>query len=315
MDLPDARRLYALERAPDLPPRIVSLMFPKERDLLFSLAKHYYCGDGDIIDAGIFMGSSTFCFATGLNENPNTRTGTIHSYDRAIVTEGMANYQTVRDRIGAPGTDFGNYLRTTVESIGRPIVLHLGDIMQMSYSGKIEILFLDILKDRSIFRHCNRIFMGCLIGGRSLVVQQDYFWYENWYINAYMEMLSDYFLMVDSAETSCVFLNTSAVPAALYETDPLEQLSRLEIISLLDRSTARSTTIFQYVMSELCTVGYALANGGLPEADIRLAKLETRFGDLIRGWEGGNRRAWAAYKVLSMRRRNCGISQDTGRSM
>lgn len=293
-------RPYTLERAPDLPPRIVSLMFPQERDLLFSLAKYYYRGKGDIIDAGIFMGSSTFCFTSGLADNPHASGGTIHSYDRAIVTDGMANYLAVREAIGPSGSDFSSYLRATVDLFGWPVQLHLGDITQMSYSGKVEILFLDILKDRTLLTHCNRMFMGCLIPGRSIVVQQDYFWHENWYINAYMELLSEYFAVVDSAETSCVFLNTRAIPEALWAADPLEKLSRVEVLTLLDGSTKRATTLFQYVMSELCTIGFALGAGAIVEADVRLAGFEARFGHLIGGWEGGgNRRAWFAYKALS----------------
>ena len=195
----EGRRPYSLEIfAAALPSSIISLMLPAERDILFSIAKHYYQNRGDIIDAGIFMGASTFCFAKGLIVNPKYNgSHHIHSYEKAIVRDNMARSTAIRDKLGDAGSDFSQYLRCSLSPFRNIVKLHIGDITTMSYEGNVEVLFLDILKTRDIFRSCNVMFMGRLIPGCSLVVQQDYYWSANWYINAYMEFLNSYFTIVD----------------------------------------------------------------------------------------------------------------------
>ncbi len=302
--LDDIGRQYTLERAPPLPPEIVSLMFQGERDALYSIAKHYYRGYGDIIDAGIFMGASTFCFGKGLQAN-HRYTGKfhIHAYDQAIVFPGMANDPQIRSRLGDTGSDFSGYLKQVVAPFGDMVNLHIGDITGMSYEGKIEVLFLDVLKNVRIMLHCNRMFMGRLMPGVSLLIQQDYYWSEDWYINAYMELLSNYFTIVDSAETTCIFLNTQGIPEKYYKEDPFKSLTQVEIVDLLDRSRDRASTLFQHVMSEFCTISYAIETKTVLLAQSRLRDFEARFGKLVYEWRfrPSLRRAWHAYTAISRR--------------
>jgi hypothetical protein len=215
----------------------------------------------------------------------------------------MANIPGVKERIGDIGSDFSDYLKHALTPFDGMVKLHLGDITQMSYEGKIEILFLDILKTMPVFLHCNTLFMGHLVPGLSLVIQQDYYWHENWYINAYMEMLNDYFIIVDSAETSCVFLNTKAVPDKYCKSNFFTSLSSVEIVELLCNSRDRASSLFQYVMSELCIINYALGSKAVILAEARLRDFEARFGKLINEWKNrpSNRRAWGAYIEISRR--------------
>ena len=79
-------RLFALESADGVIESIPSMMKAQELDLLYSLVKNYYKGEGYIVDAGIFMGASTKCFIEGLAANPPPRRvakPTIHSFERA----------------------------------------------------------------------------------------------------------------------------------------------------------------------------------------------------------------------------------------
>jgi hypothetical protein len=79
-------RPYALETAPELPRGLASMMVEGERDILYSIAKNYCSGHGDIIDAGLYWGASTYCYCHGLIRNTaNTQRVRIHSYERAIV--------------------------------------------------------------------------------------------------------------------------------------------------------------------------------------------------------------------------------------
>jgi len=55
-----------------------------ERIALYVLARDYYTGSGIIVDAGIFLGCSTACFAEGLRQRGITTGKPIKSYDIAI---------------------------------------------------------------------------------------------------------------------------------------------------------------------------------------------------------------------------------------
>jgi hypothetical protein len=271
-------RLYTLERAPDLPDDMLSMMLAAERDVLFSIAKNYCVGAGDIIDAGIFMGASTHCFVRGLAQNPRG-TCRIHAYERAIVGKALA---ALRPDLGHPRDSYGDPLRAILSRIGGNVELHIGNILEVDYSGAIEVLFLDIMKQRDTFRKCNALFMGNLIPGHSLVIQQDHYWPLNWYIATYMQLLEEYFTIVDRAETSCIFLNTKALPADVVNHDPLDGLSPAHIVALLDRARDTGTTPFQVMMMELCVVAYGMQSGNPAITKSRLAEFEAKFDPAVR---------------------------------
>jgi hypothetical protein len=297
-------RPYALEHAPALPPiipwpaatagtpsgrrQIPSMMFPNERDILFSIAKSYYTGAGDIIDAGIFFGASTFCFCQGLVCNPiYEEKSCIHSYDMAPMNAGTLRWLP---DIGQVGSDYGAYLGQLIRSwdYRGTVKLHIGDINKMDYEGKVEVLFLDILKSRSTLKKCNALFMNHLIPGRSIVIQQDYYWHQNWYINAYMELLRDYFLIVDSAETSCIFINTKKIPKDMLTEDMLVDLSETDIVGLLDSCKGTAHSLFQYMMTELCVVTYAMEIRSMSLARERLQIFDVQFGRVLQEPRGAS---------------------------
>ena len=61
--------------------------------------------------------------------------------------------------------------------------------------------------------------------------------------------------------------------------------------------------MFQYVMSNLCIIEYAIENKSLTLAQTKLEDFETRFGNIVSEWrdQGPKRRAWVAYTGLSRR--------------
>ena len=290
-------RPYALERAPDLPPDMLSMMLPAERDVLFSIAKNYCVGAGDIIDAGVFLGASTHCFVRGLEQNPRG-TGRIHAYERAIIGRPLAK---LRPDLGRPKDNYSDQLRAILSRIGGDVELHIGDILEADYRGTVEVLFLDIMKQRETFRKCNALFMGKLIPGHSLVIQQDHYWPMNWYIAAYMQLLEDYFTIVDRAETSCIFLNTKALPAEVVNHDPLDGLSSAQIVALLDRARDTGTTPFQVMMMELCVAAYGMQSGNPAITESRLAEFEAKFDPSLRQ---------TSPRVVALHRRLRGLYQQ-----
>jgi hypothetical protein len=277
-------RLYATEPAPDLPRGVGSMMLRSERDVLYSIAKNYYRGRGDIIDAGVFMGASTFCFAKGLERGG--RAGNVHSYEFGVVTRAMRAEVPDIGEVGADCRDYlSSLLRRSLGPVFNPNNLHFGDIRAAEYSGTVEILFLDIMKQYDTYLKCNELFMSRLIPGRSLVIQQDFYWppVTSWYIVASMEALSPYFEVVDAAESSCVFLNTEPIPPQIIRGDPLAGLSPGHILRLIEEAVDGALTVEQYLMLELCCIDYLLKSRHLAAAIERFDKFERQLDSFTRG--------------------------------
>ncbi len=239
-----------------------------------------------IIDAGIFLGSSTLSFASGLRaQNESFKIGKpIRSFERAITTPAMYRDANIKERYPTVGQDYSEYLRELLDEVLHLCDLRIGDIRNQTHDGQaIEILFLDILKTMPIFEHCNRLFMPYLIPGQSVVIQQDFFWHLDWFINAYMGYFKDNFEVLATAETSCAFLFKEG-SQPLDGTSPFLEFSDDEIIALIDCSTAWTENDFQLAMVELCKLFYLLRANNHSRAEGQLHGLEERISKLkIRG--------------------------------
>ncbi len=222
-----------------------SMMSIAERQFLFGLASRYYAGKGIIVDAGIFLGASTRCFGEGIRSSPHREVITrnwprpIVSYERAIVNPNMPLFFRTHGLTfsAAQGESFESELRRNIAPVKDLVDLRIGDFMNATDLGcPVEILFLDILKLPSLSLHAFRLFYPKLIPGRSLVVQQDYFFEELPWIKTHQEALAAYFDFVGEIGSSAVFLCTKEVPQAIVdelENDmpPADQL-RLASIAL-----------------------------------------------------------------------------------
>lgn len=222
-----------------------SMMSRSERQFLFGLASRYYTGQGLIVDAGIFLGGSTRCFGEGVRSNP-WREGIVGrwpqpivSYERAIVNPNMPHFFKARGLAfsAAPGESFESELRRNIEPVEDLVDLRIGDFIEAEgVDAPVEILFLDILKTPALSLRAVRQFYSRLIAGRSVVVQQDYFFEELPWIKTHQEALADYFDFVGEVGSSAIFLCRKEIPQGVLdglENDlpPAEQL-RLASIAL-----------------------------------------------------------------------------------
>ena len=191
----------------------------REASLLFHLARDYYTGMGEIVDAGAFIGLSALSLAQGLHENPRcgSKDRRIHSFDR-FVADDVYESDFIRQR-RPEFRDGDSFLELYKQTIGQHlpyIEIHQGDFNQARWNGgSIEICFVDIAKTRSLNRAVCTQFLPHLIPGRSLVIHQDYHHpYLPW-IHITMELLSEYFEIVDEMiDDSILFLNTVPIPAS-----------------------------------------------------------------------------------------------------
>jgi hypothetical protein len=224
---------------------VPSMMSVPERRFLYGVAKDYYLGEGVIVDAGIFLGASTRCFGEGLRKNPAFGAiaakwrRPIVSFERGIVNPTMPAF-FARNRVevtAAPGESFADAVRGNVEPVADLAELRIGDIMETGrVEAPIEILFLDVLKMPEIAKFVVETYYAKLIPGRSIVIQQDYFYELLPYIKVYQEALADYFAFIGEIGSTAVFLCTKQIPQEATvdlerNLDPDDQL-RLSSIAL-----------------------------------------------------------------------------------
>jgi len=188
-----------------------SMLTPSEISLLFALAKDYYTGYGEIVDLGPLLGVGTNALAKGLAQNPRVvdKSKRIHSFD-LFFANGMG---TVVTRAARSGSVLDRFLGNN-DAYRKHLSVAAGDILEMDWDRTpIEILFIDLAKSWSLNRHVVRRFFPYLIPGRSIVLQQDYVHFGEYWIAITMEMFAEYFrhLSYVDAATS-VFLLTREIP-------------------------------------------------------------------------------------------------------
>jgi predicted O-methyltransferase YrrM len=180
----------------------VPTMLSEEEIRLLRWATHeYYEGEGEIIDAGCFLGGSTMALAEGLarNERTSARQMTIHTFDRFIVHphEMGAFYITPFAQIQSAGS-FRASFEENVTPLRSRIQVTEGDLLQQVWSKKpVEILFVDVAKTPQLNEHLIKEFFPQLIPGRSLLIQQDYNWHGLPWLVLGMDFFAEKFEILD----------------------------------------------------------------------------------------------------------------------
>ena len=241
---------------------VPSMMSVAERRFLYGLAAKYYTGEGLIVDAGIFLGASTMCFGEGLREAPTLQNAVaqwrhpIVSFERAIVTPTMPAFfkRNALDIDLAPGESFTDLVRANVLPVMDVVDLRIGDIQE---TGKIEqpieILFLDVLKLPEINKFIVENYYSRLIPGRSIVVQQDYFYDLLPYVKTYQEYFADYFTYVGEIGSTGVFLCSKQIPqdVTVGIEENLDSTEQLRLASVALQRSIDPTRRFLMALSKL----------------------------------------------------------------
>ena len=186
----------------------------EELRLLHWLTSHYYTGEGAIVDGGCFLGGSTYALASGLEENPSApKAGRpIHSYDLFNTTTEFFVPPFVQFGL-KPAQPFLDLYKKNVAAYLDRIEIHEGDLVEQSWDGdKIEILFLDCCKVPALHDHAVKIWFPRLIPGKSIMIQQDFGWWDGSWIDIMMEVFKDHFVVLDDVPVaSRVYLCVRAI--------------------------------------------------------------------------------------------------------
>lgn len=217
--------------------------------MLFGLARDEYRGEGAIIDGGSFFGSSIAASACGLLRNP--RAGTfdfsalphgkpIHGYELGYLpapksdkADPWRDFGSIRYRLG---DSFVPILEETIAPFSDVVSLNVGDLCEESWDPTcpIEICFIDVCKTIRLNAHVSKQFYPSLIPGRSVLINQDFFFDRLPWIKVTMGFLGDYFQWHGQVFTSSIYSTTSRVPADVASVDPFSEFSLDECLSLHD---------------------------------------------------------------------------------
>ena len=222
-----------------------------EGSLLYFIARDYFHGFGEIIDAGAFLGASSYCLAKGLEVNSKiiAKSGRLHAYDLFTVwrEQETTDFYMATELKRIFDIDVGSNestLQIYISNLGplaRHIKVHIGDITEKSWNGRpVEILFLDICKSKSIWQHILAKFYPSLIPGISVVIHQDYHHPLLPFIHVVQERLAPYFKIVESkADNSAVFLLTDRIPETVLKEVSGYDFTASQELKLMDHAIER----------------------------------------------------------------------------
>lgn len=217
--IPQLQNLYYSNQAAGR--SIDSMTTQNELAFLRAYGKDLFTGLGKIIDLGCWFGATSAALAEGLSENSRSSISDIvEAYD-LFDWEGWMD--PIKDQIGmkaelAPGDCFLSIVENNLSDYGTRIILHKQDLSQYTPPAdwKIEFLFVDAMKNWSLADIISRSFFTKMIGGESLVVMQDFAFYDPIVATNHLIMwhLRDFFVPLHHVPDSCsmVFM-TSKTPA------------------------------------------------------------------------------------------------------
>ena len=249
---------------------------PEERACYFWLAKNCLSGDGCIVDAGAFLGASTYCFAAG------AAAAGIASYNGRPVISAFDYFKVVDQYVADAicrdvrpirlGESYLAIFQSQTDRFNELIRPYPGNFLDHTWEGDaIKILFVDISKSEELNSHVVREFFPALIPGKSLVIQQDYYHCWHPHIHVTMEFLSAECRLIDDHVPfqSAVWQLVSPIPRAKLDRLIAYDFTNSEKIELLDRVIKKSSPRLQPMM-ELVRIWQMRLNGDLDRANSEL---------------------------------------------
>ncbi len=245
-----------------------SMLMLNEIALLFMLTKDYYSGQGEIVDLGPLLGVGTNALARGLARSSQRldKAKRIHCFD-LFLAKGMG---PVIGESTKSGSVFDRFLHNTWDYMPHISVVP-GNLFDMTWDrSPIEVLFIDIAKSWELNTCVVRRFVDCLIPGRSIVVQQDYVHFAEYWIPITMEVFRDYFehLYFLTGSTS-VYRYVREIPSHILYGD-IQKLPIDMKIQYLERAIEKAPAGAREILK--CSQAFCLLDHGQPQEAFDLLK-------------------------------------------
>lgn len=221
----------------------IGMISTQEQEYLYRYASCEYTGQGEIVDLGCWLGSSTIELAKGLQNNPHTADRKVHAYDRFIWEAWMDQYAIGTGLEGKfePGDSFLQECLDRTSPWQSKIQFYPGDLNRLGWhGGQIDFLFIDAMKNWELANTIIHDFFRALIPGRSVIVHQDFWHYYTYWIHLTMYRLRHYFEPIYDIPYSCslVYKYVKPIPEDLLKaTYALESFTEDEIHAAFDYSS------------------------------------------------------------------------------
>jgi hypothetical protein len=162
--------------------RAIGMTSLDERAYLRGFAERDYDGDGEIVDLGCWLGSSTLPLARGVARNPRVanKRGRVHAFDRFVWEEWMHDHLPVDL---AEGASFRPEFERLIAEVADQVTVHAADLSRVGWEERrpIALLFHDAAKSWELENHVRGSFFPWLVPGKSLLVDQDFaHWFTPW---------------------------------------------------------------------------------------------------------------------------------------
>ncbi len=273
--------------------RAAGMLSHNERLLLFKLARDHYLGKGHIIDAGSFFGSSTVSLAEGLKANRFFRSISariaqpIVSYDIGFLPAPPGAKTPITREFGKHsytwGESFVPILKENIAGHDDVIDLRIGDFLEETWPAKrpIEICFIDLAKTNDLNVRCFRQLFPAFIPGRTLLVQQDFFFDRLPWIKVLMGHVAEHFEWLGQAGPSALYRYRSKIPAEKYAIDPYTDLPVEQRIACHGTATHPGLSPRRELSVALSLCYLLEAGQGPREALDELRSVRERFAGLV----------------------------------
>jgi predicted O-methyltransferase YrrM len=197
----------------------------RERLYLYNYTKETYLGEGEIVELGAWLGSSSICMAMGLehNSNVNLKHKRIHVYDLFQWINGWDELPVVAGTTIAgryqPGDSFIDEYLNRTQPWEDEIQVYQDDLTAIGWNQpkKIEYLFVDAMKSWHLVNSIVNRFFPYLIPGLSLLHQNDWGHIDQPGIHLSMYKLREYFNPVYDAAPAMIFQYIRQIPQSELE--------------------------------------------------------------------------------------------------
>ena len=193
-----------------------------EQDYLAHYGAKLYGGQGEIVDLGCWLGSTTIPLTKGLRKNPAFLAfeRKVYAYDLFIWFDWMNPSVAGTNLFGkfVEGENFVDEFRKRIDRYESSIEVRAGDLKEIGWSGgKIEFLLVDAMKNWDLSNAIVSDFYPSLIAGQSLVFHQDFAHYFTPWIHVIHWRLRDHFAFVEEVprSQSVFFRCTKPIPREL----------------------------------------------------------------------------------------------------
>lgn len=208
---------------------VPTMLSPFECQLYYWLTRNGIGGAGAVVDLGCYVGGSTARLALGAADAGSD--ARIHAYDRFVFSR-RSKAQLSQDLGVAPpqGMDMLPMAQDLLTPWAGQIDWHKGDITELGYDpaiGPIAILVLDACKTPESSDVIIQQFLPHLKAGESIVCQQDYLQWNQFWLPAMMLLLEDFLQPVAFVPPTSMIYRCIRVPTA-------EELQALTVTDLPD---------------------------------------------------------------------------------